>query len=153
MSLKTQKKIFSELNPKNFGNIIHTVFSRIKKSNDFPNVIQNILHDGLIEQESIKKISETIKNTLALNPINKIWNSGTHIIEKEIITKDGNSYRPDRIILESETTYLIDFKTGEEKKVDKEQILNYQNLLKQLKFKNINCFLIYTDKALCLKVI
>ncbi len=148
---ENSEKIFPELNHKNFGNIIHTIFSRIQKSNDFPIVIQNMFDDGLIEEKSIKKISETIKNTLALNPLNKIWSSGTHIIEKEIITKDGNSYRPDRIILQTETTYLIDFKTGEEKKVDKEQILNYKNLLKQLKFKNIDCFLIYTDKALCLK--
>ena len=112
-----------------------------------------MLDEGLIEKESIPKISQTIKNTLALKPINEIWNLGTHIIEREIITKDGKSYRPDRIIQQGGTTYLIDFKTGEEKKVDEEQILNYKNLLKQLEFKNIQGFLLYTDTPLCRKVI
>jgi len=150
---ENSEKIFPELNPKNFGNIIHTAFSRIEKPDDTSNVLKKMVDDGLIEKDSIPKIYKTIKDTLSLNPINEIWNSGIHIIEKEIITKDGNSYRPDRIIQKNDTTYLIDFKTGEEKKIDKEQISNYKNLLKQLKFKNINCFLIYTDKALCIKVI
>ena len=145
-------EIFPELNPKNFGNIIHTAFSRIEKSDDSDNVLKKMLVEGLIEKESFPKISKIIKNTLSLNPLNKIWNEGRHIVEREIITEDGISYRPDRIILKSETTYLFDFKTGEEKKVDEDQLLNYKNLLKQLKFKNIKCFLLYTDKFLCKKV-
>ncbi len=150
---ENSEKIFPELNPKNFGNIIHTVFSRIQKSDDSLNVLQKMLDEGLIEKESIPKISQTVKNTLALKPIKEIWDIGTHIIEREIITKDGKSYRPDRIIQQGGTTYLIDFKTGEEKKVDEEQILNYKNLLKQLEFKNIQGFLLYTDNPLCRKVI
>lgn len=150
---ENSEKIFPKLNPKNFGNIIHTAFSRIQRSDNSEKVLQKMLEEGLIEEENITKISKTIKQTLEIYPINEIWNSGKHIIEREIITKDGYSYRPDRIIQQSETTYLIDFKTGEEKKEDEKQILNYKNLLKQLKFKNINCFLLYTDQALCREVI
>ena len=68
---------------------------------------------------TIKKI---IESTLALSPLNEIWKEGKHIIEKEIITSSGESYRPDRIIKHKGNSYLIDFKTGEEKSKDQKQI-------------------------------
>ena len=137
---------FPAMNPQNFGNIIHTAFARVKKSRDTESVTKKMYDEGLIEKQNISIISQNIKNSLNLYPLKNIWDLGIHIIEKEIITKDGNSYRPDRIIQHDNTNYLIDFKTGEEKNADAKQILNYAKLLKELEFSNIECYLIYTDK-------
>ena len=143
---ENSEQSFPAMNPKNYGNTVHSAFARIQKSNQVESVISKMFQEGLIDKENLTMISKSIENTLKLDPLSEIWDTGTHIIEKEIITKNGNSYRPDRIIQHNEKNYLIDFKTGEEKSTDIQQIKHYAELLKQLRFSNINCYLIYTDK-------
>jgi ATP-dependent exoDNAse (exonuclease V) beta subunit len=149
---ENSEQIFPEFNSRSLGNIIHTVFARIQKKDDISFVLKTMLKEGLIDNESISTISKTIRENLELKPLIDIWDTGEHIVEKEIINNDGDSYRPDRIIQQNEITYLIDFKTGEEKKEDQYQILNYEKLIKELKFKNISCFLVYTEKNICKQV-
>ena len=149
---ENSEQLFPLMNPKNFGNTIHTAFSRLKKSNEVESVIKKMFQDGLIDKNNIPIISQKIEKALKLNPLNKIWDIGTHIIEKEIIKKDGSSYRPDRIIQHDKKNYLIDFKTGDKKNADVQQILNYAELLKELKFSNISCYLIYTEKEVSKKI-
>ena len=105
-----------------------------------------MFNEGLIDKPDIDTIKKIIESTLALSPLNEIWKEGKHIIEKEIITSSGESYRPDRIIKHKGNSYLIDFKTGEEKSKDQKQIQNYANLLLELKLSNIKSYLVYTDR-------
>ena len=106
----------------------------------------------MIEKADAKHIKALVTNTLKLEPLQSIWGKGKHIIEKEIITKDGSSYRPDRIISIANVTYLIDFKTGSVLKKDARQINNYKDLLTTLNFKNIQTYLIYTEENKSVKV-
>ena len=50
--------------------------------------------------------------------------------EKEIVDKDGNLYRFDRVIFNFNTIILIDYKTGDEKVSSyKKQIQKYRDVL------------------------
>ncbi|MBI35830.1 MAG: hypothetical protein CMP67_10770 [Flavobacteriales bacterium] len=145
---KTSEEHFPAMTPKTLGNIIHDAFANLKHSSEVESVIHQMFEEGFIEKDKKDLITSALVKTLKLKPIHEIWDLGDHIIEKEIITKEGISYRPDRIIQHNSITYLIDFKTGEEKKSDKKQILNYESLLKELNFTNVQSFLIYTDKGI-----
>ena len=138
--------------PRRFGNLIHTVFAKLDKEQKIEQTIDMMYNEGLIDKPDVSSIREIIKSTLSLSPLNKIWKEGKHSIEKEIITSEGESYRPDRIIQHNGNSYLIDFKTGEEKSKDKKQIRNYATLLSELNIMNIKSYLVYTDKKISREV-
>ena len=55
--------------------------------------------------------------------------------EKAIIDSMGNTHIPDKIAIKSDNkVLLIDYKTGEEKIEHKEQLINYEKLLKTMGF-------------------
>ena len=149
---ETSEEAFKINDPRKFGNLIHIAFARLKHSDETELISKQLYQEGLIEEINIASISNILNKSLKLEPLKQVWNKGNHIVEKEIISDTGISYRPDRIIEYNKTTYLIDFKTGEQKEGDKKQILNYAILLKQLKFNNIRCFLIYTDESKSIEI-
>ena len=132
--------------------MIHSIFARLNAELNIEETIAQMVNDGMIEKADVEHIKALVANTLKLEPLKSIWGEGKHIIEKEIITKDGSSYRPDRIISIDNVTYLIDFKTGSVLKKDAKQINNYKDLLNTLNFKNIQTYLIYTEENKSVKV-
>ncbi len=144
---ENSEESFISNDPRRFGNLIHTVFAKLNKELNVDETIEKMFNEALIDKPDIDTIKKIIESTLALSPLNEIWKEGKHIIEKEIITSSGESYRPDRIIKHKGNSYLIDFKTGEEKSKDQKQIQNYASLLSELKLSNIKSYLVYTDRS------
>ena len=95
----------------------------------FKNDILNSNHDTSFFEERVKKIVyHTELNVLFSNQF-KILN------EKAIIDSEGNTHIPDKIAIKSNNKVLIiDYKTGEEKINHKEQLINYEKLLKTMGF-------------------
>jgi len=149
---QNSEESFIKSDPRKFGNLIHSIFARLNAELNIEETIAQMVNDGMIEIADAKHITALVTNTLKLEPLQSIWGKGKHIIEKEIITKDGSSYRPDRIISIANVTYLIDFKTGSALKKDSRQINNYKDLLTTLNFKNIQTYLIYTEENKSVKV-
>ena len=65
--------------------------------------------------------------------------------EKEILTPNGDTYIPDRLLVGNEKTIILDYKTGAPDDDHKNQITRYSNILRQMGYKNIEKFLIYTS--------
>lgn len=66
--------------------------------------------------------------------------------EKEIIDSEGNIYRTDLIIYFKDKVRVVDFKFGEKRKEDLEQIKYYINLIKEIEKKEVEGFLLYFEK-------
>lgn len=70
-----------------------------------------------------------------------------HILnEQEILTTDGQSLRPDRIIIDGNQATIIDYKTGNPSPKHKEQIANYADILKAMGFKIKQSIIVYIDQ-------
>ena len=65
--------------------------------------------------------------------------------EREILTPDGETYIPDRLLISNEKTIILDYKTGNPKKQYRNQIIQYSNILLQMGYSNIEKYLIYTN--------
>lgn len=149
---ETSDDKFASLDPRKFGNLIHHVFAKTGKDGDANLVIRKMIEEGLIDQVDQSNIERQVQCALNLEPLKSIWKNGQHLIEKEIITPDGSSYRPDRVISYENKVYLIDFKTGAESKKDQKQIKFYNKLLGTLNFSSIENYLIYTEEEKVIKV-
>ena len=63
--------------------------------------------------------------------------------ERSVLLPTGEAYQPDRVVVKNNTTYLIDYKTGEKSPAHEKQISNYKSLLAQMGYQNIKTFLLY----------
>jgi CRISPR/Cas system-associated exonuclease Cas4 (RecB family) len=65
--------------------------------------------------------------------------------EATILTPNGSSYRPDRVMINDIETLVVDFKFGAPSPSHTKQILRYVYLLKEMGYKKVNGFLWYVD--------
>ena len=68
--------------------------------------------------------------------------------EKEILTKSGEVYIPDRLVFNGKEVTIIDYKTGNKKLEHQIQINNYANALKEMGYRVAATELIYTKDIL-----
>ena len=132
-----------------YGNLIHNILSKVEKREDLTQVIKSFSEQGLIKNEELAEFESEIGAILEDNQIKK-WFDGTGEIlnEKDILSKEGKLYRPDKVIVYKDKTVVIDFKTGEKQDSYSKQITNYGNLLSEMGYKNIEKYLLYTkDKS------
>ena len=66
-------------------------------------------------------------------------------IEKTIILNNGKTIRPDRLVKKDDKWFVIDFKSGEPNKNDREQVKYYISVLKRMGYDHVVGRLIYLD--------
>lgn len=136
------------------GDLIHAVLSKVEFVDEH---IEETLRTLLKEQE--KNIAEKADILQAQNilmeflssPEIKHWftpQAGRTILnEQEFVNAEGALFRMDRIVVDTNTVTVIDFKTGGEKEGYNEQIQQYRNILKSYYPKqNIQGILIFVDR-------
>lgn len=132
-----------------YGNMIHNLLAKIETAEDIKPAIEDFAEQGLLKNEEVEPLSIEILELLKVEKV-KPWFSGEGKImnEKDILSKDGKLYRPDKVILYRDKTVVIDFKTGEKQGKYANQITNYANLLSEMNYPNIEKYLLYTkDKS------
>ncbi|MDR1583733.1 MAG: UvrD-helicase domain-containing protein [Prevotellaceae bacterium] len=144
----------SPLQLRNYGILMHKVFSFVRSEKDVPAAIDRIEKDGLIDKEHIPELRTRVEK--ALHFAGKWFaddNTYEIITEKFLILpasmNRGLSRRPDRIMSSENETILVDYKFGILKKDShKIQVKNYMQLLKMMKYPNIKGYVWYVDMNL-----
>jgi len=98
--------------------------------------------DGDEDPELLHTIN-AIKN---IPLVQQFFTDGTVIREKEIITPDGQTFRPDRIVLKENVTWVIDFKTGLPSDKHQQQVLAYMELIMEMEYPSPKGCIIYLQE-------
>jgi ATP-dependent helicase/nuclease subunit A len=131
---------------KDYGNIVHTAFAKIKTSADVQTALSSMCEEGMITLEEKDALELTITKIIALPKLQPYFAAGLIIKnEAEIITSSGEFYRPDRVVIKDRTAVIIDYKTGAEKKTHAQQIIGYGDLLAQLGYTVTEKLLVYLE--------
>lgn len=130
-----------------YGNVFHDIMSEIIYKEDAEDVLNDAKRNGLLDGEKFDKLKMEVTNLLN-DKIVSAWfgNDWQVLTERDILTKEGKTYRPDRVIYKGNEAIVIDYKTGGEKKEYKEQINNYAELLKQSGFESVSKYLLYINQ-------
>lgn len=131
------------------GILIHYLLSKIKHVEDIDSSLKNAAIKGELNVKEIPEYKQLLINLLSQKAIEKYFSKDYKIkMECEIMSRNGEILRPDRICISNIETCIIDFKTGaiEDKKYNK-QMLNYQQALEDLNYKNIKKILVYTEES------
>lgn len=134
----------SSIDKVEYGIAVHRVLSLI----DSPAEITGAVEQALSEQKSAsagfrQKLNNDITAFLSKDEIKPFFTGGKVFKEKEILAPDGNSYRPDRVVIHDDATYVIDYKTGLPVSGHEKQLNTYMQLLSEMGYDNICGYLIY----------
>ncbi len=135
------------------GNLVHLIMSQINTNSEIASVMDNYYASGLLKSEQILELTPLIEHIVNHKDLKSYFVDGLIIYnEKDIITKEGEILRPDRIVINqmNEAT-IIDYKTGIEKPAHLQQLLNYQSILEEMDFKVIKKILIYINEDIQVK--
>ena len=131
------------------GNLIHLALSKIKTAKDVPMVIQNLLLAGYFQQDLAKDIEQNIWAVVSHPDLKPYFSEGANIMnEQEILTTDGHSLRPDRIVLSGNRVTIVDYKTGKPSPSHKEQITQYADALKEMNLEIEHTIIVYIDQKI-----
>ena len=137
----------------NYGVLVHRVMSSIKHVSDADRVVEKFHADGIITLEEKEKLHHEIGLLLEVKEIAAFFSSEYTILnEHEILMPDGETLRPDRVLLKNGKAIIIDFKTGKEHPSHQKQINTYSTALSKMNFSEIEKYLIYIAEKRILRV-
>ena len=128
-----------------YGNLVHSIFSKIDSKEDIDQAIKYFLHLGDMQKDEVEPIKQTILNVVKSPLVEKYFDGSWKVKnENEIILPNGDLLRPDRVMIKDDYCVVIDFKTGMRKPSHDQQILGYKNELLNLGYSTVEALLIYT---------
>ena len=117
------------------GSVLHKVFSTIRTTADIDRALLQLEHEGIIYDRDItrQRIEQLIRKRLS-DPRVADWFSGRWTLYNEcnILTPEGDTYRPDRVMTNGQDTIVVDFKFGRERDEYHDQVRGYMSLLGQM---------------------
>lgn len=127
------------------GSIKHEVLANATTETEVEACLFEMLTNGIIAEDEFAVLKQGVMEVLSHPELKALLEQSTqNIIEKNIIDANGKLHRPDRIVMNDTGVAIIDYKfTLEQSDQHVEQILNYKNLLTQMGFQKVTCYLFY----------
>ncbi|WP_207428401.1 exodeoxyribonuclease V subunit beta [Pedobacter sp. SYSU D00535] len=147
----TDKKVFEQLDllsgntSQRRGIILHDLLSRVRITEELPDVLKKMQAEGLFRQSEEKEILDLAESVLLQPDLKALLEKPYESLsEQTIINGRGESYRPDKVLIGKDEVVIIDFKfTGEPKPQHYDQVDAYKGLLAEMGYKNIKAYLYY----------
>ncbi len=135
------------------GNLIHNIMSQIKTKMDIDIILDNFLLSGIINPLQFDELKSIVLNIVEHSQLSSYFNSENIIYnEKDIITKQGFTLRPDRLVINDKNeVVIIDYKTGTPDTKHAFQLEGYGNALLDMNFIVSKKILIYVNDTLEIK--
>ncbi|MGB5498476.1 MAG: UvrD-helicase domain-containing protein [Maribacter sp.] len=115
------------------GNLIHHIMGLIETKDDIDQVFIDLEQKGSINKVEVDDLKTKINRVISHIDLEMYFQKGVVIKnEKEIITREGEILRPDRIIIIGNRATIIDYKTGKENKAYIEQLNSYADALETM---------------------
>lgn len=131
------------------GNIIHQALAGINVAEDAKKSVARMVNSGLIASAEAEELLQKLYGMLEHPEVKPFFEPGLTIInEKEILTRGGKSYRPDRIVLRGDLTEVIDYKSGKPMHHHAEQVQHYASLLSKMGYPDVKSRLIYLEEPI-----
>ncbi|MCX6273766.1 MAG: UvrD-helicase domain-containing protein [Bacteroidetes bacterium] len=137
----------------NYGVLVHRVMSSIQQVSDADRVVAKFHSEGIITGEEKEKLRNEIGLLLEVKEIAAFFSAEYTVLnEHEILMPDGETLRPDRVLLKDGKAIVIDFKTGKAHSSHQNQINTYASALSKMNFTEIEKYLIYIAEKRILRV-
>ncbi|WP_290700963.1 exodeoxyribonuclease V subunit beta [Lacinutrix sp.] len=135
------------------GNLVHDIMEHIKVKSDVDFAINIFESSGIIDKNQAEALKTSILEIIGHQDLEHLFSKDNTIYnERDIISKTGKIYRPDRLVINNKNeVVIVDYKTGLHNPKYQHQLQDYQDVLEQMDFKVIKKLLIYVNKDITVK--
>ena len=127
-----------------YGIHLHTVLSRIAYAHQIPEMLNQMVREGLITSDQkdtvSNQLSELLTNSQVASWFDPSWDVRTEI---PILLPSGLENRIDRLMLKGKKAVVVDFKTGIPSKADQKQVRDYIEILRKMNFTDVEGYVLY----------
>ena len=129
------------------GNLIHDIMSHINSYLDIDKTMNYFLENGIINKVQYNEISSIILLIVNHPKLKEYYDSNLlSYNEREIIQKNNNNLRPDRIVFNKKNeVIIIDYKTGTKNIFHEKQLNKYDQAIRKMGYKVVKKLLIYIE--------
>ncbi|MFL5752675.1 MAG: UvrD-helicase domain-containing protein, partial [Bacteroidia bacterium] len=129
---------------KDKGILLHYILSKIRSARDIDEAIRQSVTEGYLKHTEKEETDKLLRALIGHPSVSPFFRPGLEIRnEAELLLNNGQTLRPDRIVFEGDTVYVIDYKTGKALEKYHEQLDKYAIALNQLGHKKVKKMLIY----------
>lgn len=137
---------------RDYGVLMHDLLSRIRTVDDLPSAIAAKVSAGEIDRRSSQTLETRMRTLLSAASVSA-WFDGTMTVltEAEILSGDGRSRRPDRVMLsaDGQRAIIVDYKFGQRREQRRyvRQIRDYMALMRAMGYAAVSGFLWYVERG------
>ena len=138
---------FLEDKKRKYGILMHEILSNIQTDADIRRAIMDKEAAGEIDRNESIELTERLERLLVLPEVAKWFDGSMQVMnETEILYGNGKTYRPDRIMLDGEQAFVIDYKFGDnENPHDRQQVKKYMSLVQESGYQHVTGYLWYIE--------
>ena len=131
-----------------FGNQFHLFMAELNEVNEIEQKANELLLTGQIEQSFFNRLILEAKQILTSEQFIRLFEHADEILnEQNIIAEADSLLRPDKIIVKSTETIVLDYKTGSSKSSHIKQMNSYISLLREMDYPNVKGYIYYTHNS------
>ncbi|MHC1707962.1 MAG: UvrD-helicase domain-containing protein [Bacteroidales bacterium] len=132
--------------PRSVGNIVHNILAGIRTFSDLDLWLSEFSESHSTDDPQAVAVGQFLDRLRRDESILPFFSPDAHIRnEAEILTPEGQSYRPDRLVISPDKTLILDYKTGLPDEHHKIQLQHYGKLLQSMGYPAVETYLYYLD--------
>ncbi|MBP5488238.1 MAG: UvrD-helicase domain-containing protein [Bacteroidales bacterium] len=131
------------------GTVLHKILETVAGPEDLPRSVAMAVDAGLLSADQGREAEVMLAHAIGfVTPRGWFPGDAARLLdEREIITPDGATLRPDRVVLKDDgSVEIVDYKFAEEKGSYIRQVRRYAQLYRAMGYKDVKAFLWYVDK-------
>lgn len=130
-----------------WGVLVHEALSYVHTINDRESALDRIKSKYDLSAEVADLISDFILKLLKMPGLRDLYQTGVSAKnEAELLTPEGLSIRPDRLVFNDDVVSIIEYKTGRKTYAHTEQVNNYEKVLQDMNFRRVDKYLVYISE-------
>ncbi len=131
-----------------FGNAVHGLLAQVATAADVYEAVHDAVSRGELEEGSAGVLAEKLHALLGSPALAPWYGAGLRVrSEATLITAEGRSLRPDRVVQDGEALRVLDFKTGRPSPMHHEQVRSYMHHLGELGHPHVEGALLYLPEG------
>ena len=144
--LKLRSKLQRDTPEIVYGKLLHDCFSMLKTANDADSVIEKVLKGRADADKHREKLNNDIQQVLTHTTASSWFDDSASVYcEQEMVATNGETLRPDRVVVFQNKVVVVDYKTGKESPNHSKQVKEYKEELQRIYSMPIEGYLLYTD--------
>lgn len=129
-----------------WGILVHALMAKVAGPEDIRRITSEMLVNGEVNKRDAEVLRQIAGDMVSDPAFAELFDPAYEVRnEAEIITKEGKSYRPDRVMIRGRQAIVADYKTGAAHAWHQSQLKEYVNLLKDMDYAVEKAFLVYLN--------